>query len=584
MSSHEMKHGKIDLDSKKKILLMGNPNVGKSVFFSKMTGVNVISSNYIGTTVDYTIGELKYKGEEAVMIDVPGTYTLEATSEAEEVAVGLLEEGADLVICVLDATHLERNLDLALSIKEYDIPVVYCLNLLDIAEREGIEIDIDALEILLGEKVIPTVAVKDKGIDELFEVSFKLMKRKREGTMHLSAEERWERAAEIAGEVVKSGEVEEKFIHKLERWTLKPWPGIPIAFFVLLIAIGLVIGGGKGLRAAILLPLVREVIHPFLFDIVSSVIPPGVARNVLVGEFGVLNIGIEWPFALILPYVFLFYIVFSFLEDSGYLPRLGVLVDGLLSKVGLQGGNIITLMMGYGCAVPAILGTRAAITEKERLMVATLICFGVPCASQSAAFVSLLGDQSIPALIMIFIISFVTMFALGILLDKFLKGRYQPMMLEVPNLLMPDRKAYFKKLKMRMKHFLLDAEGAMFIGIIIAALVAETGILNSVGEFLEPVVTGWLGLPKEASLALLLGIMRRELAVLPLLELNLNTLQLVVGSVVALFYLPCLSVFGVLAKEFSIRTAVVIGIATTVSAFVFAGLLNQAATLVMNIV
>ncbi|MDO5707268.1 MAG: ferrous iron transporter B [Andreesenia angusta] len=584
MSCHEMKGGNIDLEDKKRILLMGNPNVGKSVFFSKMTGVNVISSNYIGTTVDYTIGELEYKGEKAVMIDVPGTYSLEATSEAEEVAVNLLNEGADLIICVLDATHLERNLDLALNLKEYDIPIVYCLNLIDIAEREGINIDIDMLEMLLGERVIPTIAVKDKGLDELFEESFKHMGRKRSGVVHIDADERWKRAEEIAREVQTNTEIKEKFIHKLERWTLKPWPGIPIAFLVLAIAIGVVVGGGKGLRAAILLPLIKNVIHPFLFSAVSSVIPPGIARNILVGEFGILNIGIEWPFALILPYVLLFYVVFSFLEDCGYLPRLGVLVDGILSKLGLQGGNIITIMMAYGCAVPAILGTRAAVTEKERIMVASLICFGVPCASQSAAFVSLLGDQSIIALIMIFVISLITMFGVGIILNKTIKGKYQPMMLEVPNLLMPDRKAYFKKLKMRMKHFLLDAEGAMFLGILIAALVAETGVLNSVSSALEPVVTGWLGLPKEASLALILGIIRRELAVLPLLDLNLNTLQLLVGSVVALFYLPCLSVFGVLAKEFSAKKAVIIAIATTVSAFIFAGLLNKVVLFFSNVI
>ena len=130
---------------------------------------------------------------------------------------------------------------------------------------------------------------------------------------------------------------------------------------------------------------------------------------------------------------------------------------------------------------------------------------------------------------------------------------------------------------------MVDAEGAMFIGIIIAAVIAETGILNEFSKILGPFVEGWLGLPREASLSLLLGIIRRELAVLPLLEMNLNTLQLTVGAIVALFYLPCLSVFGVLTKEFSLKTALFIAVITIVSAFFFGGLFNQIGSLTIGV-
>src|SRR5690606_9276551 len=147
-------------NDKMKILLMGNPNVGKSVVFSKLTGVHVDSSNYAGTTVDYTVGDINFGSKQGVLIDVPGTYSLEATNEAEKVAVSLLEEGADAVICVLDATHLERNLGLAFELKEYPIPVVYCLNLMDVAERHGIKIDAEKLSEELGSPVIPTIAIK----------------------------------------------------------------------------------------------------------------------------------------------------------------------------------------------------------------------------------------------------------------------------------------------------------------------------------------------------------------------------------------------------------------------------------------
>lgn len=584
MSCHDNKNQDIDTDGKLKILLMGNPNVGKSVIFSKLTGVHVESSNFVGTTVDYTLGTINYRNRQGVIVDVPGTYSLEATSDAEQVAVGLLEEGADVIICVLDATHLDRNLDLALKLKEYNTPVIYSLNLIDVAERHGIEIDCKKLEEELGAPVIPTVAIKNIGLRDLMEESIKLAGTKKEASEKMIDEDRWKKAEDIVKKVQKVVPKEPSFMEKLENWTVQPWPGIPMAILVLLISLGVVVGGGKGLRSLILLPLVNNVIIPFFDMIVSAIIPAGVFRNLLVGEFGILRIGIEWPFALILPYVFLFYVVFSFLEDSGYLPRIGVLADGMLSKMGIQGGNIIPLMMGYGCAVPAILGTRAATTYKERLMVASLVAFAIPCASQTGAFIALLGDRSFLALIFVYLLSFLIMALVGIIMNKVIPGVGQPMLLEVPNLLLPDREAFFKKLKLRMKHFMFDAEGPMLIGIVIAAIVAETGILDSFSVYIEPLVEGWLGLPKEASLSLLLGIIRRELTVLPLLEMDLTTLQLLVGSVVALFYLPCLSVFGVIIEEFSLKIAIGIGIITIVSAFLFAGIINHIGLFILALV
>lgn len=564
-----------------KILLMGNPNVGKSVVFSKLTGVHVESSNYAGTTVDYTIGNIQLQKHTGVMIDVPGTYSLTATSEAEEVAVRLLNEGADVIICVLDATNLERNLDLALQLKQYNIPVVYSLNLVDVAERQGIEIDEKKLESELDAPVIPTIAIKNTGLKKLLDTAYEMIGSPVIKTIKLSQHDRWSLAETITKKVERKSFKQPTFLEKLGDWTVKPFPGWIIAFFVLILSLGVVVGGGKALRSVILLPVINGWIVPFVTEIVSKVTHPGIIRNLLVGEFGILVKGIEWPFALILPYVLLFYIVFSFLEDSGYLPRIGVLADGLLRKLGIQGGNIIPILMGYGCAVPAILGTRAATTKKERLMVASLVSLAIPCASQSGAFFALLSDTSILVLIGVYMISFLTIIGVGVIMDRIIPGETQPMLLEIPNLLMPDSKAFAKKLIIRMRHFLVDAEGPMIIGIIFASVVAETGVLQVASEWIKPIVEVWLGLPAEASLSLMLGIIRRELAVLPLLELNLNTLQLLVGSVVALFYLPCLSVFAVLAKEFSFKIAIIIGIVTTVSAFLFAGIINQIGQLLM---
>lgn len=561
-----------------KVLLMGNPNVGKSVIFSKLTGMDVISSNYTGTTVSYTKGQINHRGKKSILIDVPGVYSLESTSPAEEVAVKMLkEESADAVICVLDATNLERNLFLALQLKQENIPVVFALNLADVAKQQGIIIDTQSLEKELGAPVISTVAVKNKGLNEVLLETWRAIKRGKEQTEKISksTETLWKEAEDVAKKVQIFEEHKPTILERLGDATLKPFPGIPIAAVVLILTLSLVVGVGKAVRGLIFIPLINNYVAPFFTYLVSFFITEGPLFNVLVGEYGVLIKGIEWPFALILPYVFLFYVALSFLEDSGYLPRLGVLVDGAMRKVGLQGGSIISLIMGYGCAVPAILGTRAATSKKERVIVAAIVSLGIPCVAQTGAFISLLGDRSIFVLITVYLISFVAMFIAGTILNRTVSGKTDLILLEIPNLLMPDFKSYMKKIYLRTKHFMVEAELPMLLAIAFAAIVAELELLNTFGRYIEPLVAGWLGLPKEATIGLILGILRRELAVLPLLELNLSTLQLLVGSVVALFYLPCLSVLAVLIKEFNLKIALTIATSTIIIAILVGGIINQ---------
>ncbi|HOA97594.1 MAG TPA: ferrous iron transporter B [Acetivibrio saccincola] len=584
MSCHSEKKSNAAFDNELKVLLMGNPNVGKSVIFSKLTGMNVIASNYTGTTVSFTKGEININGRKATLIDVPGVYSLKSTSKAEEVAVSILEnENADAIICVIDATNLERNLYLALELKEKNIPMVFAVNLSDVAANQGIEIDIEALEEELAAPVIPTIAIRNKGLREILnKVSEAIYSNKKtdEEREKLTEDELWKRSEDIAKKVQKIRESDPTFLEKMGDLMLKPFPGIPIAFLVIALMLGVVVGGGKALRGGILLPIINNLYAPFVKSLVSKFVSEGILYNILVGEFGVLIKGIEWPFALVLPYVFLFYVALSFLEDSGYLPRLGVLVDGILKRIGLNGGNIIPIIMGYGCAVPAILGSRAATTKKERIIIASIVSLSVPCVAQTGAFISLLGEQSVLALIAVYLISFFAMFVSGVIAKKLIPGKSDPILLEIPNLLMPDIKALLKKISIRTKHFMIEAEIPMVIAIAFAALVVETGVLNAAAGFIEPFVGGWLGLPKEAILGLILGVLRREFAVLPLLELNLSTIQLLVASVVALFYLPCLSVFAVLIKEFGVKTALIISSFTFVTALVVGGLINQISNII----
>lgn len=620
----------------KQILLMGNPNVGKSIFFTELTGIHTISSNFAGTTVDYLEGHLDIGGENYTLIDVPGTYSLNTTSEAEEVAARFMEQGAAAVLCVLDASNLERNLRLALELQHYNIPTVYALNLVDVAERHGVEVNAKVLAEDLGAPVIPTVAVKKQGLDELLKQLELALTPKDDtatpcggcaGCPNQSGQNHdiWARAKEINRRVSKQYRPNLSLLDRLGVAMMKPMPGLPIALLVLAVLIGVVIFGGRGLRVPLIM-LTDGLIIPFFRNLFEGVFaffasegsqmsyrylfydggfytglrvfsdgafasaqagayaPGGLASvflNVLIGEYGIFVVSFQWIIALILPYVFAFYVAITFLEDSGYLPRVSVLFDNIMRKLGVQGGSLIHVFLALGCAIPAILGSRTATTKKERMMITAMICFAVPCISQIGALIALTSTLSwwMPFAMLLFALLLFVMTAL--VAGKVLKGTVDPLILEVPNLLLPMPKTYFRKLSIRMKHFLKDAESPMLIAVFLAALLAGTGIINIIADngAVQAVVSGWLGMPPEAVVALILGIVRREMSVAPLLLLNLSYLQILVAGVVSLMYLPCLSVFGILAKEFKIRFALVIFASTIVLALFTGGLINQIARL-----
>lgn len=600
MKCHNIAEDSKVLAKENKILLMGTPNVGKSVFFSALTNVHVISSNYTGTTVSYMAGSYKVGETEYTLIDVPGTYSLAATSVAEEVAIAFMCSNPVAVLFVLNAADLEGSIKLALEVKEYNIPIVFALNLMDVAERKGFEINVKLLEQELGAPVIPTVAVKGQGLDRINQAFAEILGAGRPASRASSCAacsrcagcglaggnrglEYWERARQIVRKAVCRTDAKPNFLDRLGDALLRPWPGLPLALLIMLISLGVVVGGGKALRAVFLLPLVNQGIVPFFERLITPLNLNPVLHNVLIGNYGILRISFEWILALVMPYVILFQIQFALLEDSGVLPRIAVMFDNLMRKLGVQGGSLIHVFLGFGCAVPAIIGTRTATTHKERLMVTAMVCFAIPCISQTGALISLLSEYSMWLLIATALTGAVVFVTVALVLGKVLKGKVDSLVLEVPNLLIPEPKAYFKKLWVRIKQFLVEAEGPMLIAVFIAAILAETGILAGLGELLKPVVSHWLGLPEGAVMSLILGVIRREMSVAPLLGLNLNPLQMYVGAVVSLLYLPCLSVFGIIAKEFNARTAVTITVSTTLTALFVGGSMNHLVLLIQNI-
>jgi len=539
-----------------KILLMGNPNVGKSVIFSRLTGTNVIASNYPGTTVEYMKGTMKYRGEKVEVLDVPGVYSLEPTSKAEEVAVKMLEEG-DIVINIVDSTRLERNLYLTLQLLERKIPVIVALNLWDEAKHKGIEIDKEKLEELLGIPVVPTVAITGEGIRELVS----RLPEAKPRNLKLSEEERWKRIGEIVSQVQKVYHRHHTLSEILGEASVKPLTGIPIAFGVMFLTFTLIRFIGENLINYVFDPLF-ELYTPVAMSI-SNLLGSGFIHDILIGQLiegeidyfqsmGLITTGIYVPFAAVLPYVFAFYLVLGFLEDSGYLPRLAVLVDNVMHRMGLHGSAIISMLLGLGCNVPGALSTRVLETKRQRFIAATLMAIAVPCMAQTAIIIGLVGVHGEFGLLIVFGSLLIVWIVLGLVLNKVIGGESPEIFMEIPSYRFPYWGALLKKLWIRVRGFLMDAVPFVLLGVLLVNVLYALGIIEFIGRVSAPIITGLLGLPKEAVVALIIGFLRKDVAVGMLLPLGLTLKQAVVASVVLAMYFPCVATFAVLVKELGI--------------------------------
>ena len=569
----------------RKVLLLGPPNVGKSALFNRLTGLEAVISNYSGTTIDYKEGFMEGDSGSYHIIDVPGTYTLKATNEAEEVAVEMLEMGADLVVAVLDGSNLESSIYLLLEIMKKDLPTLVVVNRADLLEDKGFKLNREKFISWFDLEVLETVATENKGISRLKSRIEEAMDRSRDFVSDKELPVDWEVAEQINSEVVEpAGRAEAD--SSLKDWgdrLCRPWPGVPLAFLILGLIFAVVVGLGLGMRQYILLPLMETWIFPVLYASVEALVPPGIIRNILIGEYGFLIKGLEWPFGLVLPYVISFYTGLSLLEDVGYLPRLGVLIDGLFKKVGLSGGSIIPLLLGYGCAIPGIAATRSLPSRRNRVVVSYLICLAIPCIAQTGAIISLLAERSSPVMILLFFVSISALVITALIMSILMPGERNSTVVEIPPLQFSGLEIIYKKIFIRIKSYLTGGALMMVYAIAGAAVLYETGVLVYLGRLLQPVVERWLLLPSEASIPLLLGIVRRELAVLPLLEMDLSTVQLFVGALVALFYVPCVAVLAMTSREFSLKMSGKILLFTVTFSFVMGGLAARLGGLAVQI-
>ncbi|NLX47531.1 MAG: ferrous iron transport protein B [Euryarchaeota archaeon] len=627
------------------VLLVGNPNVGKSVVFNRLTGIGAISSNYPGTTVEILKGEVLIGGKPTTIVDLPGLYSLSSGAEDQMVASRfLLESDPDIVVVVADATRLEPGLVLISQLIEMGFPVLVAMNMMDVARKRG-DLDVKALSDMLGVPIVPTVAVTGEGMDELlkaigsyeysksdFKVRYdshieayievlcrglgdlklkyplrgafiKLLEGDRlfsegipDGTwekierlrqefkeehdedleVHVNRD-RYGEAGRIISEVVRAKPQERTLGQKLSDLTLRPLTGIPILMLVLAGVLASIIFIG-GYLEGLLLDVYAQTVGDFFLDIGSSLggkIGPAIGMG--------LDLSIQAILALVIPYILLFYIILALLEDSGYLPRVVVLLDSLMHKIGLHGQALIPMLVSMGCNVPGILATRVIESRREKLIVATIIIMAVPCTAQMAIIVGTVGNFGgviYVAAILLILLALVVLLAL--LMHKAIKFEPGSLMIEIPDLAIPRPDNVFRKTYMRVKEFFLIAFPILLVGSLGLEILSAYGILEAIVEPMAFFTEGFLGLPAIIIIALIFGILRKEMSFQLLIVLFgtadlasvMTVNQFFVFALIMATFMPCLSTLAAMIREYGVKDSLKVTIASIALAFSLGGLAN----------
>jgi ferrous iron transport protein B len=270
-------------------------------------------------------------------------------------------------------------------------------------------------------------------------------------------------------------------------------------------------------------------------------------------SFGILTTGLFVPLGVVLPYVFSFYLMLSLLEDTGYLPRLAVFLDNFMHRIGLHGYAIVPTLLGLGCNVPGILATRILENKRQRFITATLISIAVPCAALQAMIVGLVGARGIWAVALVYGILFAAWLVIGALLRLTTRGFLPELLIEMPPYRLPAFRALVSKMWIRMGGFLGEALPIVLGAILVVNMLYLTNVFHYIADGTAGLVNSLWGLPKEAVVPLLMGILRKEMGAGMFAPLALTTKQLVSGCVILSMFFPCAATFVVLLKELGWR-------------------------------
>ncbi|MCA1927403.1 MAG: ferrous iron transport protein B [Calditerrivibrio sp.] len=631
-----------------KVLLIGNPNVGKSALFYRLSGKYVSVSNYPGTTVDITRGKCKIGGHHEVeFIDTPGFYNLITITEEEAVTKKiLLTELPDVVLHVIDAKNIERMLPLTLQLIEAGFPVILVLNMFDELKHRGLDIQTAHLEHDLGIPIVATVATKGIGIEnlisriisvcekrynyqrievkhppqlenlienigELITLDYPISKRSLailliQGDRDIYELIRGERNYDLIKKILEnldSGSlkleiaksyhqnginfISENIIRKdisessaikgfLDKITIHPLGGLFGVILILYFGFYKFVGGfGAGVLVDLIEGnLFEDIINPHINQFFNSIMGGTIFFDLFAGDYGVITLGIRYALAIVLPVVFSFFLMFSILEDSGYLVRLSMVLDNMLKKIGLSGRSVIPLILGLGCGTMATVVTRTLETVRERYLVTFLLALTIPCAAQLGVILGLLGENFLYMIIWFFSILSVFIFS-GLILNRYLKGRPATFFMEIPPLRIPIMGNVLMKTFSRLKWYALEVI-PIFIYISVFIWVGKiTKIFDLLVQLLA-YPARWAGLPDKMGEIFLYGFFRRDFGAAGLFDLqdSLTPIQKVVSVVILTLFVPCVAQFSVMIKERGVKDAVLIFMFVIPFAFLFGILLN----------
>jgi len=400
-----------------------------------------------------------------------------------------------------------------------------------------------------------------------------------------SRDERWATIGNIIDQVQHITHRHHTWLEHMEDASVKPLTGIIIAIGVLSIAFLVVRFIGEGLIGYVSDPLFNNLWAPVLLRLSGLLGGTGFLHDIVIGKivggevnfiesFGLLTTGLYVPFAMVLPYIISFYLVLGLLEDVGYLPRLAVLMDTIMHRLGLHGYAIIPTLLGLGCNVPAILATRILESKRERFIAATLISIAIPCAALQAMIFGLVGERGGQYVAIVYGTLFVVWIILGIILNHAVKGFSPELLVEIPSYRLPLWRTVLQKLWMRVYGFLVEAIPIILGAVLVINILYVLGIFDAVANFTAPIVTSLLGLPKEAVTALVIGFLRKDVALGMLAPLALSTKQLVVGSVVLAMFFPCIATFVVLLRELGVTNMLKSAGIMITAALLVGGILN----------
>jgi len=555
----------------RRIALVGNANVGKSVLFGRLTGQYAVVSNYPGTTVSVTTSKATVNGEVWEVVDTPGITALEGVlTEDELLARRILEaREADVVVQVADARNLRRGLMLTSQLAAHGASMVLVLNMIDEARAHGISIDRAGLAASLGIPVVETVATEGRGLAELRDALgraavpvFAQAHRGDHATLahELSVQYRRYRPHAVA-----------RFQERLGRLVREPLTGLPILALVLYgmyLAVG--VFGAQTLVALIEKGLFQRFINPAATSLVTRAVPWAIARDFLIGEYGLITMGLTYAIAIVLPVVATFFFVFGFLEDSGYIPRLAIFADRTFRTMGLNGKAVLPMVLGLGCDTMATMTTRILGTPKERLIAVLLLALGIPCSAQLATILGILGGVSFAALLTLFGVVLLQMFLVGFLAARAIPGERSEFIMELPPLRMPQLGNVVRKTLLRVRWYLGEAVPLFLIGTALLFALSRLGLLARITALAEPVVAGLLGLPRDAAAVFVMGFLRRDYGAAGLFQMSkagqLDAVQAVVALTVMTLFVPCVANFLMMVKEQGLKAALaILGVVTVIA-------------------